>query len=895
MDTNNTQQPRSTVPGQPPVNPSLQADAKQTDLYSAIAKNDEEIVVVPKKKKQSPFMGLVVLFMKVTFYFDSVKRSNENLFHLLGGLWAGFMSLIYLGGLVTLFLSIYARARLPLYLETFFSDHHLKYDSLKMADYSLSRIDVTNLHDDENRYVVPQLNIHSTFADFLQGRIRTVTADGLQLNLKSDNGNSDDLEKALNVLGIIANPMEAGLDLKINYVTINNATLNIESQGIKIPVNFSVSGAYSNEPQAVIKFDIDEELLKMDASLTVSGPANERQLNLSIKSGTLALPNRVPEELQGEINIKTSLTKMLSFQSKIDLNYGYNLKNIETDFENTDKGFKGNVSFVLKNTSEKDFKPMADLSLTLDELSISKDGFVSTSAPLQMKINRLVRNATLLEGVEGLLNGELNCNLSKLECKYDLSKEAVIQYQNLTVRYKEQDVVINNSGSITFLPASDALSFKVQDSSVGLNWIMSNIDLNGYYNQPNNTLHLAADTCQLSGHFSVQINQDSFDVKVENGLYETPTLVMNGINLTAGDLYNPTAPIRFSSEEVTTSSALLLRPVSVDMTYLNRQVKANIRVKDSNLYMVADGVFQPFQKTFVGQFKIPTIQLESLPFALSDLSMVFPKSLTDLSGEVMAAGQLHFAGVANISGPFYLGLKDVSFLLKDTKVEQLNGVIALQSLIPLVSAPNQNLFIGKIDTFVPLTNINASFQFENQALRLIGIHSELGNENLSVASALIPYRKPNALLYLKTDKDFDVARVSPFMDLTGVTFVGGTGTFAIPVKVSENGVELSSATLKVNNVTLRQVANKPDVVGLFQQGNNAYMVRSGQLIYDPDKKLQVDLDGWLMPMRKREAFAQKDIQLENPMFKSGKIQSVPQKIQDRQKLLFQTYMEESIQ
>ncbi len=892
MDTNRAMPPQK--PDQPRT--SSVHSGTDTDLYRAIVGEiKEEEILAPPKKKQTIIMSAVVLFMKVTFYFDSVRRSNEGLFHFLGGLWAGFMGLIYLGGLVTLFLSVYARARLPLYLESFFSDHHLKYDSLKMADYSLSRIKVTNLHDDENKYVVPQLNIHSTFADFLQGRIRTVTADGLQLNLKSANGNSDSLENVLKVLDIIANPMEAGLNLKVNSITINNAILNIEGKSTKIPVNFSMSGLYTKEAQVIIPFTVDEEFLKMDASLTVNGSANERQLNLSIKSGTLVLPNRAPEELQGEMNIKTSLNKVVALNSKINLNYGYNLKNIETNLERTEKGFKGNISFVLNNTSEKTSKPLADIFIGFDELFFSKDGFVSTSLPLQMKINRLVRNATLLEGVEGLLKGKLNCNLSKIECNYDLTQEAIIRYQNLSTKYKEQNININDSGAITFLPSSDVLSLKLQDSSIGLNWIMSKVDLNGYYNLPSNTLHLAADTCQLSGHFSVQINQDSFDVKVENGLYETPALVMKGIDLMADDLYNPTAPIHFSSKEVTTSSPLLMRPVSVDMTYLNRQIKANVRVKDSKLSLIAEGVFQPFQKNFVGQFKIPTIDLSELPFTLSDLSSVFPENLTNLSGQLIAAGQLNFAGSANVSGPFYLGLKDISFRLNDTPVEQLNGVIALQSLIPLVSAPNQNLFIGKIDTLVPLTNINASFQFENQALRLLGARSELGDESLSVASALIPYRKPSALLYLKTDKDFDIARMTPFLNLTGVTPVGGTGSLAIPVNISENGVELSSATLKVNNVTLRQIPGKPDIMGLFQQGNNAYMIRSGQLIYDPDKKLQVDLDGWLMPMRKREAFVQKDIQLEKPLFKPGKIQPIPQKIQDRQKLLFQTYMEESVQ
>ncbi|MGN0919532.1 MAG: hypothetical protein ACI4OR_02080 [Alphaproteobacteria bacterium] len=888
MDMNNMppHAPKSAQ-AQPPTNPSTNVGSKNTDLYSAIAKDDEEIIMTPKKKRQSPFMGLVVLFMKVTFYFDSVRRTHESFFHFLGGLWAGFMGLIYLGGLITLFLSIYARARLPLYLENFFESHNLKYDSLKMADYSLSRIKVTNLHDEGNQYVIPQLNVHSTFADFLQGRIRTLTADGLQLNLKSAKANGESLENILSVLGMIANPMEAGLDLKINSITINNAVLNIEGADTKIPVNFSMSGLYTHNAQVIIPFTVNEEFLKMDASLSVSGQAQDRRLDLTIKSGTLALANRPPEELQGNVVIQTASDKITSVKSQINLNYGYSLKTIEADLENSEKGFKGNLSFLLKNTSEKEAKPLADLTFTVDELLITKDGFISTSAPLQMKINRLVRNTTLLEGVGGTLNGDLQCSFTSSKCQYDLTQEATLQYQNLAVRYKDQNIVINESGNLLFMPSSNTLILELTDSKIGLNWHLSDVILSGFYNTPTNTLLLKADTCQLNGSFSTQIHQDSFDVEIMNGFYQTPNLTMKGIDLTAQDLYNPTAPIRFSADEITTSSALLKQPVSVEMTYLNRQVKANVRVKETDISLMAEGVFQPFQKTFIGQFKMPSVDLKNLPFTLFDLSSVFPKSLTEVSGQVVAAGQLHFAGVANIAGPLYLGLQDVNFKAKDVAVGPVNGVVALQSLLPLVSAPNQNLFIGKIDTLAPLTNINASFQLENQALRLLAMTAGLGSETLSLSSALIPYRKPNALLYLKTDKDFDIAKMTPYLNLTGTTPVGGTGSLAIPVDISEEGIELSSVSLKVNNVTLRQVADKPDVVGLFQQGNNAYMIRTGQLVLDKDHFLQVDLDGWLMPMRKREAFTQNDIQLDKPLFKSGKESPVPAKIQDRQKLLFQ--------
>ena len=150
-------------------------------------------------------------------------------------------------------------------------------------------------------------------------------------------------------------------------------------------------------------------------------------------------------------------------------------------------------------------------------------------------------------------------------------------------------------------------------------------------------------------------------------------------------------------------------------------------------------------------------------------------------------------------------------------------------------------------------------------------------------SALIPYRKPNALLYFKTEKDFEMAKFSPFLNLTGITPVGGTGSIAVPMDVSEKGIMMPSMTLKVNNVTLRKKTDQKSDINLFDQGNDAYMIRNGQFIYTKGEQLQVDLDGWLMPMRKREPFAQKDIHLATPLFKSGEIGTVPEKIKEAQK------------
>ena len=190
-----------------------------------------------------------------------------------------------------------------------------------------------------------------------------------------------------------------------------------------------------------------------------------------------------------------------------------------------------------------------------------------------------------------------------------------------------------------------------------------------------------------------------------------------------------------------------------------------------------------------------------------------------------------------------------------------------------------------------MTNIIGSFQLENQALRLLSIDAKLGKEPLMMTNALIPYRAPSALLYLKSTKDFKMDNFAPYLNVPGVTLLGGTGSLSIPISISEGEIDLASTVLKINNVTFQKGNGKRDVIGFFKKGNNAFMVRTGQLILDGSSNLQIDLDGWLMPMRKKDSFTKDGITLTSPLFKSGEITSVPSEITDRQRLLFQTLSE----
>ena len=135
MDPNQPIPPSPSAPQQGPSGMPPMAGAPQghrtnnpNDLYAQITAEDEEVVVAPKKKT-TPIISIVAVFMKITFWVDELRRSHERFFILLRTIWACFMGVLYSAGLITLFLSVFSFMQLPVYLERYFSERGIQYDS----------------------------------------------------------------------------------------------------------------------------------------------------------------------------------------------------------------------------------------------------------------------------------------------------------------------------------------------------------------------------------------------------------------------------------------------------------------------------------------------------------------------------------------------------------------------------------------------------------------------------------------------------------------------------------------------------------------------------------------------------------------------------------------------
>ena len=214
----NIAQPPSSASGS---NAGLPPSSGQdSELYNQIAGQDADPQVV-KKKNKSLLMSVMVGIMRIMLWWDSVKRTHEVLFRALGSVWAVFMGILYLSGILILLFALYNRLQLPVYLEDELHARNIEFES---AEYGMDRIVVRNLKDKDGSYTVDTMIVYSTFTDLLQRRIRSVTIDGLDVLIDTDK-DVNVMEDVPRLLSRIQNPKRGRLNLKINSLTVNKAQL----------------------------------------------------------------------------------------------------------------------------------------------------------------------------------------------------------------------------------------------------------------------------------------------------------------------------------------------------------------------------------------------------------------------------------------------------------------------------------------------------------------------------------------------------------------------------------------------------------------------------------------------------------------------------------------------
>ena len=868
-----TAAPAPASPGLPP------ASGQDSELYNQIAGQDMEAPVV-KKKGRSPLVALMTVIMRFTLWIDSMRRTHERFFRALGVLWTFFMAILYFSGVLVLIFAIYNRLQLPIYLEDQLRARNVQFET---AEYGMDRILVRNLKDKEGSYTVDTMVIYSTFTDLLQKRIRLVTLDGLNIlvDTKSD---FNLLKDAPKLLTQIQNPTRGRLDVAVNALTVNNAKLTFQNQQIDIPISFSMEGIYGDKTQIVVPLSINRPSLQAKATLTISGDTDYPEWTMTVSEGLITLPRSAPENLTGNLKLSLDHQDLKTIQADFKLGYGTIEKHVTANFTyKEDNSLSGQVNWEKNNLTEPSLS--SQLAFDILHLTLSNTGDIYTSGPLTITSKQLNLSDFGVTGLHAPLNADVHCR-GLSYCTVALKENASITIQNLWAQYQRERYHTTETLVFTLEPQEEAFVMREQNPYILFQLPIQNLALEAAIDESEQKLIIEGSRVFLTGALADDTSDASrLSIDAKNLLYKTPALSFENAELKVDNLLQNTSNVQMNARNVQLPSIpLLANPFHLNLVMVGLQTNAQINFDSLPFNIQLNGKFSIPHRAFVGQIRIPPFDLLKLTVPVQSLWPAIPASFRNFSGQVAIAGQLKWGSAHSISGPLNIGLRDVSFDTDNASISGLNTVLTLNSLQPFITQANQHIHVQSIKGLIPFQNLDILFQQDAQNLRLNQVSVMGAGVPLSLPPSVISTKNPNVLVYLKNNQPITPEQFHRAGEIKNIDITAGIANLSVPLEIQNNIVKIPNVTLKMQNVLLQRQTK--DYENIFDSSDN-YFIRSGQIIMDSNRVLQLVLNGRLLPERVEKDVQLNDIKLPETFFNALPQRVVPQDIQRRLETLFQ--------
>ena len=878
--TNNAQPPMAPSTPSAQTEPGVSPQPSQdSELYNQIAGQDLDPQVV-KKANKSFLITLMAHIMRFTLWLDSVKRTHERFFRFLAGVWAFFMGILYLSGILILVFSIYNRLQLPIYLEDQMRARNVQFES---AEYTMDRIIVRNLKDQNGTYTIDTMVIYSTFTDLLQKRIRLVTLDGLNIfvNTKSD---FNPLQDVPQLLTQIQNPTRGRVDLTINSITVHNAKLTFKNQQMDIPISFSMEGMYGDKAQIVIPLSIQQPSLRAKAILTIAGSNQYPEWTLSVSEGMITLPRSSPENISGNFKVTLDNKNLDSVQADFKMGYGTIEKHITANLHTKgEDSLAGQIIWEKNNLTEQDLS--SQLTFDISKLALPNKNAIHITGPLTISSKQFNMQNFGLIGMSAPLNVDIKCQ-DWAQCIFSLKEKAFVTVQDAWIQSQRQTLHTQESLQFTLLPQEEAFILREKNPYISFTLPIQTLDVKGVVEGLDQKLSLRTSSAVLSGDVAdTSTDASRLALKANELFYQSPAMVIENATLNAENLLSHTSNLQMQSNSVQLANLpLFSHPFNLDLTMLGNKSTAKLTFHDTPITMQLDGQLSLSQKAFAGQVRINPFNLEELSIPLHDLWPSVPTSLRNITGQIAVIGQVTWLGAHNISGPLSVGFKDISFDLNDAKVSGLNTVLMLETLQPLVTKPNQHLYVRTINDLIPFQGLDTVFQLDGQNLRLNQLSTSVSGILLNLPASVIAVKNPNALLYLKNDQPIQAKDFPKSFHIEGIGVASGTANLSVPLAIQNGIVSIPNITLKMQN-TLIQNKNGDEYEDIFNE-SDSYFIRSGQITLDRDNLLQLVFNGRLLPSKTPKDVQFNDVQVPDDLFKTLPDQELPKDINMRLNVLF---------
>ena len=432
----------------------------------------------------------------------------------------------------------------------------------------------------------------------------------------------------------------------------------------------------------------------------------------------------------------------------------------------------------------------------------------------------------------------------------------------------------------TFLYKNDAFDYDLK---------IKNLLFLGYRNMASLPLSLSAESADITGVYSTKDKTHQMKVSAEKLNLSTPEIQLTNATFKRDDMFNPNSKIVWNAEKAEIIQNDILKApfqLSLEKTGGSLDTKANIII-DKVINISFAGAARLLTGEFDGNLYIKEFDLSSLKTPLNDISSVFMDKITNLSGKVAVVGRVYLKNSKQISGPMFVSLKNVGFARDDIKVSGLNTVLSLQTLAPLVTAPNQSIFIAKIDGVLPIQNVVADIKFDNQFLRLSTAQMTLAGMNLAADAVMLPLRANSSVLNFKNSA-VKLADITPYINFAGAT-MSGKGSIQLPLEIKDGKILVKDGELKVLNADV-SLKNANKEMKTYFENASSYAVRSGSIFIDSEQEsdlinLSLSLDGRLQPTSKMKTIRQQLNQKLSDFIKPVPTMPVPDDIVRRQEIV----------
>jgi hypothetical protein len=226
---------------------------------------------------------------------------------------------------------------------------------------------------------------------------------------------------------------------------------------------------------------------------------------------------------------------------------------------------------------------------------------------------------------------------------------------------------------------------------------------------------------------------------------------------------------------------------------------------------------QPFEVNYTlqdgrGKANINIRDLRFRPRGLQpqDLVQALRGKIAQVEGPIDADLVVNFGGGQPLSGSGQVTMKNINMGTAPGPITGMSGTVALTSLFPVISAPNQVLSLDQFDPGVPLLNGDFTYSLVEGGVEVVNAAWPLGEGQVTIDPFTWAYTAPENRVTLRVSG----VEVGEFLQNIGNGRLSATGTIegVIPVIVRGIDVRVDGGRLEVPGGGYIRFQSDPEMV-----------------------------------------------------------------------------------